>query len=94
MCGGGVGIAGQRECKRDGEEGELACGQTNFSELVILPGSPLNACWGVRSVTSRSDDGGWNAAFVKMETNQDTRHHPLQSETMITHDELGFGSRA
>ena len=94
MCVEGVGIAGQREWKRGGEERELACGQTNFSELVILPGPPLNACWGVRSVTSRNDDGGWNAAFVKLETNQDTRHNSLQFETMITNDELGFGSRA
>ena len=49
----GVGIAGQRAWRRGREDRKLACRQTNFSKLVVLPGSPLNACWGVRSVLSR-----------------------------------------
>ena len=48
-----VGIAGQRAWRRGREDRKVACRQTNFSKLVVLPGSPLNACWGVRSVLSR-----------------------------------------
>lgn len=49
----GAGIAGQRAWRRGREDRKLACRQTNFSKLVVLPGSSLNTCWGVRLVLRR-----------------------------------------
>ena len=49
----GVNVAGQRAWRKGREDRKLACRQTNFSKLNVWPGSPLNACWGVRLVLSR-----------------------------------------
>ena len=76
----GVTVAGQRAWRKGREDRQLACRQTNFSKLNFWPGSPLNACWGVRLVLSRKCwFWEWNAAFVKMGTHRDS----LQFETEI-----------
>lgn len=86
----GAGIAGHRAWRRGREGRKLACRQTNFSKLVVLPGVISECLLGCKIGPEKK------MMVLGMECclcqNGGAHHDSLQLKLKFeTHDELGFG---